>query len=96
MKGTVFALKGRDNSAQGNALGTGREPENTSSPKEEDRFQLVGKGKRLASILEPRALPWADLFGPYRARPTGNQGDGTRKLCREDGDDNLPTFNTPV
>ena len=86
-KRLIFALKGRDNPAQGNALGTRRELKNTSAPQRLDRFWIVETGRRWVSILEPRALPWAELFGPFRATPSEPRRNKTARIRGGNPDD---------
>ena len=60
-----------------------------------DRFWIVEKGKRLVSILEPRALPWAELFGPFRAKPRGSWRNTTEKPRGGNHARYSPFFSTP-
>jgi hypothetical protein len=70
----IPALKGRDNTAQGNALGLERPK--CLSPEKGDI--LIGRDLLVAPLQGfgcwvahfPSALPWARLFGPFRPRGT--------------------------
>src|SRR5439155_12926357 len=65
----LFALKGRQRSAQGNALGT-RASAPLPAPKGRKRVApFQGWGNSVPAVV-PRALPWADLCRPFRAGGT--------------------------
>ena len=70
------ALKGRDNTAQGNALGW--HTHILFEPCEGDiaigQHLLVAplQGSNCSACTFPRALPWARLCGPYRPNPGGS------------------------
>jgi hypothetical protein len=68
----ISAPKGRNKSAQGNALGT-HAVSHFSSPvraKQEPASSVVlpFQGGNLPTMPFPRALPWADLLQPFRLR----------------------------
>ena len=64
--GQFFALKGRHNPAQGNALGT-QSTQRLSPERASQRLFRPFRATDLDRVAIPRALPWAEMFCPFGA-----------------------------